>query len=165
VKKITLVRHAKSSWKYPGLADNDRPLNRRGQKDAATMAARLAAGGFAPQRIHSSPALRAIRTAEKLAEAVDESTRRLQIHRLIYEADANQLIEHIQSLDDEDGWVVIVGHNPEMTDLVRWLSGTAIDNVPTCGVAQLHYAVDRWQQIDPAVAPEYFHFDYPKRIG
>jgi phosphohistidine phosphatase len=56
MKTLTLIRHAKSSWKYPDLADYDRPLNKRGRRDAAMMAERLAARGFGPQRILTSPA-------------------------------------------------------------------------------------------------------------
>ena len=70
MKRLVLIRHAKSSWKNPGLRDFDRPLNKRGKADAPEMGRRLAQRSLMPDRLLSSPAKRAIRTAEIIADAI-----------------------------------------------------------------------------------------------
>ncbi|MDH3806604.1 MAG: histidine phosphatase family protein, partial [Gammaproteobacteria bacterium] len=64
MKTLTLVRHAKSSWKDSGLSDRERPLNKRGERDAPVMGKRAAAAGLRPSQIISSPAVRAWTTAK-----------------------------------------------------------------------------------------------------
>jgi phosphohistidine phosphatase len=163
MKTLTLIRHAKSSWKYPGLADYDRPLNKRGRQDAAMMAARLAARGFAPRRILTSPALRALRTAEAMAAANDLPSQRIEITPLIYGGGVQDLLQLIRELAPDETWVALVGHNPEFTSLACRLSGRSIENVPTCGVVESQFETDRWQQIGvDGVAACRFDFDFPK---
>jgi phosphohistidine phosphatase len=163
MKTLTLIRHAKSSWKYPDLADYDRPLNKRGRHDAVMMAALLAARGFAPQRILTSPALRALRTAEALAAAIDLSSQRIEITPLIYGGGVQELLQLIRGLAPDETWVALVGHNPEITMLARRLSGQSIENVPTCGVVESQFETDRWQQISADGVPAgRFDFDFPK---
>jgi phosphohistidine phosphatase len=163
MKKLTLIRHAKSSWKYPALADYDRPLNKRGRKDAPMMAKRLAKRGFAPQRILSSTALRALRTAEVIAGVIDLPFRAIEVDPLIYGADDHHLLERIRNFAFEDEWVAIVGHNPEMTLLTRRLSGERLNNLPTCGIAEMHFESDQWQGLGRReTTPSFFNVDYPK---
>jgi phosphohistidine phosphatase len=163
MKTLTLIRHAKSSWKYPGLADYDRPLNKRGRRDAAMMAARLAARGFAPQRILTSPALRALRTAEVMAAAIDLSSQRIEMTPLIYEASVQDLLQLIRDLAPDETWIALVGHNPELTILAGRLSVQSIENVPTCGVVESQFKTDRWQQVGAdGVTASRFDVDFPK---
>jgi phosphohistidine phosphatase len=165
MKTLTLIRHAKSSWKYPGLADYDRPLNKRGRRDAAMMAERLAARGFAPQRIITSPALRALRTAEAMAAAIDLSSRNVEIEPLIYGANVQDLLQLIQELATDEKWVALVGHNPEFTMLACRLSGQLIENIPTCGVVESQFETNRWQDICvDGVAADRFDYDFPKNV-
>jgi phosphohistidine phosphatase len=165
MKKLTLIRHAKSSWKYSELSDHDRPLNRRGRNDAPMMGERLARRGFSPERIISSTALRALRTAEAIADAIALPSSRMQADSLVYGADDDALIALIQDVGPELGWLAIVGHNPGMTSLTRRLSGVFIANVPTCGVVEMHYHLDSWRRIGAGdVKPEFFNFDCPKNM-
>ena len=163
MKKLTLIRHAKSSWKYPDLDDYDRPLNKRGRKDAPAMGQRLLLRGFRPDGIISSPALRALRTIEAIAAAIDFPFSNLQIDPLIYGADDLALINLIRQTSPDLEWLAITGHNPETTSLTRRLSGKAIDNVPTCGVVEMHFDIESWTSIGTDdVSPDFFYFDYPK---
>jgi phosphohistidine phosphatase len=140
-------------------------LKKRGRNDVVMMAGRLAARGFAPQCLFSSMALRALRTAEDIAAAIDLPPHRLKVDPLIYGTDTRQLIQFIHNLDEAYDWGAIVGHNPEMTSLICQLSGQFIDHVPTCGVAQLHFKIDRWPQMGNGDAkPCSFDFDYPKNV-
>ena len=84
MKKLTLIRHAKSSWEDAKLADIDRPLNKRGRNDAPKMAQRIAADGFSPGRIITSPARRDLQTAEAFAAAIDFPARNMDINPLVY---------------------------------------------------------------------------------
>jgi phosphohistidine phosphatase len=163
MKTLTLIRHAKSSWKYPDLADYDRPLNKRGRRDAAMMAERLAARGFGPQRILTSPALRALRTAEAMAAAIDLPSQQIEITPLIYGGGVQDLLQLIRELAPDETWVALVGHNPEFTMLACRLSGQSIESVPTCGVVESQFETDRWQQIGAdGVITSRFDFDFPK---
>lgn len=162
MKRLTLVRHAKSSWKHPELADFDRPLNKRGRRDAPFMAARLAQSGARPGLILTSPALRARLTALPLREALQLAPERLVEEPRLYEADAGRLLEILRGLEAGIEHVLVVAHNPGLTDLVNLLSDAGIDNLPTCGIVSLAADIGRWGQLQPGRA-QVLDFDYPKR--
>lgn len=162
MKRLILVRHAKSSWKDASLADFDRPLNKRGKQDAPMMGQRLADRGIVPDCIVSSPAKRARRTARSVAEALDYPEEDILFEETIYEAGIPDLLWVVRDLDDSDDEVVLVGHNPGFTDLCNLLSGEAIPNLPTCAVACIAFALCSWDQIGPQTG-ELVFFDYPKR--
>jgi phosphohistidine phosphatase len=127
------------------------------------MAERLAARGFSPQRIITSPALRALRTAEAVAAAVNLSSHQIEIAPSVYRASVENLMQLIQELALDETWIALVGHNPELTMLACRLSGQSIENVPTCGVAESQFKTDQWQQIGTdGVALSRFNFDFPK---
>jgi phosphohistidine phosphatase len=160
VKTLILVRHAKSRWKKP-LPDRLRPLNKRGQRDAPMMGERLARREIEPDLIVSSPATRALVTAEAIAQEIGYPEEEIRADERLYNASAFELLEIIQELDDALEHVMLFGHNPGLTDLANEL-GCDIDNIPTCGVVELRFEVDSWANIsdaDPACAD----FDYPKK--
>jgi phosphohistidine phosphatase len=162
IKILTLIRHAKSSWKNPGLSDRDRPLNKRGKRDAPVMGERLAERGFDPELVISSPAVRALATAEAIAEEIGYPWTEIVVDERLYEADASEWLEVIQSLDDVLDWVTCVGHNPGLTELVNYLSPYQVDNVPTCGVVELRFDTERWADIG-YIRPTKVDLDYPKK--
>lgn len=162
MKTLTLIRHAKSSWKYSGLDDMDRPLNRRGGRDAPLMGDILAERGCCPDAVFTSPALRALRTAEMIANAIQYPQQRIKLDDRLYHAGVDDLLDVIKSMDDSYRWVACVGHNPGMTDLANHLSRQRFDNVPTCGVVQMHFDLDRWTDIEKS-APNGIDFDFPKK--
>lgn len=161
MKYLFLLRHAKSSWANPGMGDRDRPLNDRGIRDAPNMAQRLMAGEIQPDLIVSSPAVRALTTAKYMAQALEFSVNDIRLDNRIYEASTARLMMVIQALDDRCDRIMVVGHNPGLTDLLNKIDGVRIDNVPTCGIATLAFDVESWTQADIMVA-QLLAFDYPK---
>lgn len=163
MKTLILIRHAKSSWKDASLADRDRPLNRRGERDAPEMGRRLAARGGPPDLMVSSPTVRALTTARVIAEAIGCPLGRIVEDENLYGADRSELLAAIRSLDDRFDRIFLFGHNPGLTDLVNALSEEPVDNVPTCGVVEFRLDSDRWADVGPDTVQR-IDFDYPKRI-
>jgi phosphohistidine phosphatase len=163
MKRLLLVRHAKSSWNHPGLDDFDRPLNKRGKHDAPMMAERLARRGIRPDAIVVSPAKRAKRTAKLLAEGMGVSQDHVRDEAQIYEASVPMLLQVIAGFDDNWSFVMLVGHNPGLTSLVNALAGSVIDNLPTCGVADISLDIERWRDVAPGCGTCQF-LDYPKKV-
>lgn len=162
MKQLVLMRHAKSSWGDSGLADHDRPLSGRGLRDAPRMGKRLAAQGIAPDLLLSSSALRARQTAELVAGALGPSSPATRIEPGIYLATPGELIGTVASLDDAVGELLLVGHNPGLTQLANiLLPGLGLHNLPTAGVVAIECDTDRWAGIDSAAFRLRF-YDYPK---
>lgn len=144
MKRLTLVRHAKSSWKHAALADIDRPLCGRGKKDAPRMGAYLAGAGITPDIILSSPARRARKTAMLLAGEIPGAGERVLVDPALYEAGAAVLLARVRALDETWRHVMLVGHNPGLTDFVNLLTAAGIDKLPTCGVQVLDLDITSW---------------------
>ena len=160
-KELILVRHAKSSWENPSLADHDRPLNKRGERNAPEMGKRLEAHGVRPDAIFTSTAVRAATTAEFIAESIefpqDEIVRELGL----YHADVGEWLAWMTGLDDAWNTVMAFGHNPGITELVAGVWGLPVQNVPTCGVVSLRFEVPEWKNAATGKPAEAL-FDYPK---
>ncbi len=163
MKKLTLIRHAKSDWHSEAATDFDRPLNNRGQKAAPLMGQRLADRGCTPDLIISSPAKRARQTAEKIAEQIDYPETDIEYREAIYEASLRTLVQLVLNLDEKLDDVILVGHNPGFSELGQWLNLEANDWLPTCGLLELELAVDDWTQISEECA-DLLLYDYPKKI-
>ena len=161
MKTLTLVRHGKSSWDYPGLADFDRPLAPRGLKDAPRMAKRFAKRNPAPDVIFSSPAERAAHTARIFLEVLNLNDERLVLEPNIYEADWQELLDIVRGLNDSWSRAMLVGHNPGFTNLAAALGTNAPANIPTSGVAVLKLPVKNWRMVRDGINAELI-FDYPK---
>ena len=156
-KKLYLVRHAKSDWNTGG-ADFDRPLNKRGQRDAPEMGGRFKSRGDLPELIVCSTAKRAQQTLESLNLGVANV-----IHEpKIYEASTGDLLEIVQKLDDSVDAAMLIGHNPAMTWLASLLSGVRIEGMPTCSVATIVLDTNRWESAG-ADNGQLTDFDYPKK--
>jgi phosphohistidine phosphatase len=163
MKTLSLVRHAKSSWKDATLGDRDRPLNKRGKRDAPRMGKRLVRTGARPDLLISSPAVRAFATAKTIAEEIGYPTLRIEVDERIYLGGTSALMAVIHGLSDDLDHVMMFGHNPDLTELVNALTGSDIENVPTCGMAHIELASDSWQDLGSAEA-RLLEFDYPKRL-
>jgi phosphohistidine phosphatase len=161
MKHLTLVRHAKSSWKDRDLEDFDRPLNARGKSDAPLMGRRLAARGGNPDLVLSSPAKRAIATMKKIAQEAGFREREIVADKRLYEADARELLRLVRGIDDRHHDVLLCGHNPGLTDFSNLISDQRIDNIPTCGIVSISFPVDSWTKIMPG-SGEVLYFDFPK---
>jgi phosphohistidine phosphatase len=149
---LYLLRHAKSSWAEASLADRERPLNRRGLRDAPRMGAALA-GRVAPIGIYTSPARRARETLAGLCKGWPALSRQHhQVDEALYTFSSEDLLAWLARSPDADGrW--LIGHNPALTDLVNLLcGGWQLDNLPTAGFAWLKLDIDCWRDIGPGCA-------------
>ena len=159
MKTLVLVRHAKSSWDHPGLADEERPLNKRGRGDAPEMGRRLAARGMVPEVIVSSPAVRARTTAELLALELGAEEQLVIDHRL-YATSVAGLLRVIGEQDDAVDSLMVVAHNPEIDDLAQRFSPLTPPMV-TCAVLELHFDQSSWQGLSAGTLVDK-RFDSPK---
>jgi phosphohistidine phosphatase len=147
VKSLLILRHAKSSWKHPGLIDYDRPLNKRGKSDAKQMGKLLRKEKLIPDLILSSSALRAYVTAKVVAKACDYNGEIILSRSLYDAADPKAYLKAIRNLDDTYTRVLIAGHNPNIEELLEILTGE-IHIMPTCSLAALDLQIDRWSDIE-----------------
>ena len=146
-KNLFIVRHAKSDWSFD-LRDFDRPLNSRGFRDAPTMADRLSI--YFPKTLHliSSPAKRALTTAQIFAEKRAIPIQEIQQFPQIYEASAKELLNLINTLPDNYENVALFGHNPGVSDLINYLTDASIMDIPTCTWAHIHFEIaDQWAEV------------------
>ncbi|MBW2520869.1 MAG: histidine phosphatase family protein [Deltaproteobacteria bacterium] len=164
MKHLILLRHAKSSWKDPSLDDFDRPLNKRGKENAPLMGQRLAAMGERPQIILASPAMRARKTAYLVAPALNCSDEMITFVPNIYEADVTTLLNIIQDLRDIWQTVILVGHNPGLTELANQLAPCGLANVVTCGAVKLEFKCSRWKEIK-LNSGVMLYYEYPKKAS
>lgn len=166
MKKLTLIRHAKSSHGDALLQDFDRPLSGRGLFDAPLTGRHLGADpDFQPDLIVSSPALRALTTAEIIQREAGLSALPLQEESRIYEAPLRSLVNVVRGLPPDKTHVVLFGHNPGLEMLANWLCGQrAIDGLRTGGVIQLALQVDLWTLADAACA-SLISYTWPAQIG
>lgn len=146
MRTLYLVRHAKSSWDFPGLRDFDRPLNERGQHDAPRMGKLLARDGVKPDLIISSPAKRAISTAICFAEALGVEEKSIKREMDIYEAWPQELQRIISQLPDDARIVLLFGHNNTLTEVANIFTDDLIENVPTCGVVRIESDAETWNK-------------------
>lgn len=161
MKTLVIVRHAKSSWADLSLSDHQRPLNKRGKRDAPMMGARLADRELPVDRVISSSAVRALATAEMITSEMGLPWDEIQIEDGLYHASEEDMLDLIQEQDDHVDCLMLFGHNPGMTYLVNDLSDMDLDNLPTCGVVVLKFDVYSWSEVGEieAVSAE---LDFPK---
>jgi phosphohistidine phosphatase len=163
MRLVTLVRHAKSSWDYPELSDFERPLNERGRRDAPRMAARVPDTLGLPDRLVTSPALRAITTARYFLDVLQLPEERLVVQPQIYEASDETLLALVRRFDDGDTHVMMFGHNPGFTELAHALAPCPFDDLPTCAIVQIEFAARRWSDIGER-GGRVRHYFYPKQF-
>ena len=162
MKTLYLVRHAKSSWKYPNLDDFERPLNKRGRKNAPFMGTILKKLKVAPDLILSSPANRASMTARIIADKIGYPLETIRYSENIYEFSANALIDVIEHLEEAVNKAMLVGHNPALTDLANYIGDQPIRNIPTSGVFCADLDIPSWAKISDHCGKSKF-FEFPKK--
>jgi len=145
MKTILILRHAKSSWDDRALSDHDRPLNKRGLRDAPRVGQVLAAADLIPDLILASTAVRALQTATFVAQACryDQELRTLP---QLYLAEAEVYLAVIRGLAEGHERVLLVGHNPGIEALVHALSGDE-EPMPTAALAHVRFPVARWADV------------------
>jgi phosphohistidine phosphatase len=160
VKQLILFRHAKSSWKG-ARADVSRPLAERGKRDAPRMGRRLAARRARPALVLSSHATRALETARLIMPPLAYEPDKLAIVEDLYLATPDEILDVVAAQDDAYACVLLVGHNPGLTELANLLvPELAIDNLPTSGVVAIDLAVPAWKDVRTSAA-KLAYYDYP----
>lgn len=156
-RELLLLRHAKSDWETSFLNDFERPLAKRGRRDAPKVGEWLLREGLVPDLVISSPAERARETALLVCSAMDYKKNKVVWDEDIYEAGMLSLLEVLGRCPQKARAVMLVGHNPGMEDLMRYLLGEGVDTpadgklLPTATVARLEMPKD-WGKLDAGCA-------------
>jgi phosphohistidine phosphatase len=151
VKRLALVRHAKSSWADPDLDDHDRPLNGRGRRAAVLVGHHLRESGLVPDLVLCSSAVRARETLRRFVLPPDTA---VSIEDPLYGAGATALIARLQSVPDAVGSVLVLGHNPGLEDLAAVLvddSHVLPEKFPTAAAAILRLPIASWDELAPGI--------------
>jgi phosphohistidine phosphatase len=162
MKTLYLVRHAKSSWKFPNLDDFERPLNNRGRKNAPFMGKVLKKLKVAPNLVIASPANRASMTARMIAAAINYPLENIRYSEAIYEFSEKALIHVVKKIDDDVNKAMVVGHNPAINGLANYISDQAIGNIPTCGAICVELDISSWANVNAHCGKLKF-FEFPKK--
>jgi phosphohistidine phosphatase len=145
MKTVLLLRHGKSKRGASYPIDYERPLAKRGKRDAESMGVFLAENDCVPGLIVSSPAERARDTTLRCAEAADYMGE-IRFDEALYYGEDDAYLEFLWELEDGLGSVMMVGHNPSMASLVETLSGVYV-RMPTAALARIDFEVDDWSEI------------------
>jgi phosphohistidine phosphatase len=165
LKRLTLVRHAKSDWSLPGQQDWDRVLNKRGQQDAPEMARRLRSRRLKPDLMLASPAVRALTTASIMARELKVPPERIAPDERLYLADPAMIVEVVRELGGDLKHLMVFGHNPGITECANRLSaGEQMDNMPTCAIFTACFQLDDWSRLDWGGGLD-AEFDYPRNLA
>ena len=164
MKSLYLVRHAKSSWKYPNLDDFERPLNKRGRKNAPFMGKVLKELKVSPDLIISSPANRAAMTARIIAAKINYPLESIRYSETVYEFGESALRHVVEQLDDAVNNAMIVGHNPATNALANYIGDQPISNIPTCGIYCVDLDIQSWANISEHCGKNRF-FEFPKKYA
>jgi phosphohistidine phosphatase len=150
MKRVYLLRHAKSSWKHSDLPDHDRPLAGRGTRAAKRIARHMDARKLEPELVLCSTACRARETLERIVPVLGRAPVRLE--RELYGASARDLLARLRHLPDDVGSVLVIGHNPGMHELALELAGSApqlAGKFPTAALATLVFHGSTWGELGP----------------
>lgn len=161
MKTLLLMRHAKSSMDGK-MGDRERPLSKRGKKNAERMGELLLDEKVKPDYILVSNAERARQTAELVIDAMKYQGDRCYLTRL-YMAEVDVYVHEIQQLDDEASVVLVIGHNPALETLLQMISGK-VESLPTGAIAQLRLPIDRWEAFNLEMPAELVAFWRPKDV-
>jgi phosphohistidine phosphatase len=158
---LYLIRHAKSSWADPGLDDMYRPLNKRGKSDTLLMAKILLKRNEVPDLVVTSPAKRAFSTTKRIAKAIGLDSEKVVVDDRLYMANETDFFNVIWGVSEGSNSLMIVSHNPGLTDFANVLTGSGILNVPTCGIVRIDFDLKSWQDITGKNG-KFMYFEFPK---
>ena len=162
MKTLYLVRHAKSSWENAQQSDFERPLNERGMKAAPFMADLLKKKEVHPHYVISSPANRAITTAELICEILHFPVKEIKKRIEIYEGGSGHLLQIVQEIADSTQSAMVFGHNPTITEFSNLLTEKYIDSLVTCGVVRIDLKIASWRDAAPGKG-KLVWYEYPKK--
>ena len=162
-KTLLVMRHAKSSWANQGLTDHERPLNRRGERDAVQMAKFLESAQININRVAASTARRADQTAKSLIKTIESlDGAQLESRDDFYLAAPQAYLDYLRELNESVSTVILIGHNPGLESLVEYL-GDQWETMPTAAIACFDCSASTWSDADPST----FRLDHmwrPKEV-
>lgn len=147
MKTLYIVRHAKSSWKYEGIADFNRPLKKRGINDAYLVSRKLAEDMEKPDILISSYANRALHTALIFAESFNFPINHLQIKKALYNFSDGYLVKTIKAIDDEYNSAMIFSHEHGISSFVNKYGDKIVDFIPTSGLVGIRFNIEHWKDL------------------
>lgn len=147
MKTIYIVRHAKSSWEYEGIDDIDRPLKKRGIKDAYLIADVLNQTIIRPDAFISSCATRALHTGVIFSNVFKFPMANLKISKSLYSFSDGYLVKTIKALDDDYDSAIVFSHDHGINTFVNEFGNEPIAHVPTCGVIGIQFDTKHWKSI------------------
>lgn len=159
MKTLYIVRHAKSSWEYEGIEDIDRPLKKRGIKDAHLMSKFLSKEIDRPDVFVSSSANRALHTALIFCENFEYPLSNIKIKRQLYSFSDGYLVKTVNALDDGFNSAIIFSHDHGINSFVNKFGNKPISHVTTCGVIGIQFDDKHWKNIKKGKT---FMIDFPK---
>lgn len=162
IKRLYLIRHAKSSWEDPDQSDLERPLHKRGKRDAPFMSKLLKKEKVKADAIYTSPAVRALATAIIFAEELGFSKDKIEIEKKIYLSGIKELSEVVNSISEKHSTVLLFGHNPDLTNFCNLLGDQYIGGMPTCSIAGLEFNVKSWKDVERGCG-KLILFEYPRK--
>lgn len=146
-KTLVIIRHAKSTWNYEGIADYDRPLKQIGIINTQNIARKILEYDIHPDLVISSPANRALHTAMIVAREMGYPLEKVTINPVLYGESDSEALEMIKEIDEAYHHLFIFGHNPVFTSLPNLFFKKRIDNLPTSGAAILQFNANSWKEI------------------
>ncbi|TCK69098.1 phosphohistidine phosphatase [Winogradskyella wandonensis] len=144
MKRLILVRHAKSSWKY-NVSDKERPLKQRGVDDALLISKEFSGKGIIVDAVYTSPAKRAHTTCTIFKQNLNWPSSKIEIVDDLYDFGGESVIRYINNLSDSLNTVAIFGHNHAFTTIANQMGDKYIDNLPTAGLVLIKFNVDSWK--------------------
>jgi phosphohistidine phosphatase len=147
MKRLLVLRHAKSSWKDPDLPDHDRPLNKRGRHDALLMGKLLKYEDLKPDLIISSSATRAKKTAELVTKECNYKGE-IVINQALYEAEPKEYLKILEELSVTYKTVLMVGHSPTVEETIEMITNSSDVIMPTCALAHIRLPIENWADIN-----------------
>ncbi len=143
-RRLIVLRHAKSAWDTDAPTDHARPLNKRGRRDAARVAERVASLGWVPERVMSSDSLRTRETWKRMKKKFDHKKVDIDFTRKFYHAGWNEIVDWLSKQSDRTRTIMVVGHNPGWEDAVSELVGKTVE-MTTCNAALLSVEAKTWR--------------------
>lgn len=159
MKTLYLLRHAKSSWAEEGIKDENRPLNSKGVKDAHHKAWILSTKKTPVDLLVTSPAFRALNTAIIVAGHIKLPFEKLEINPDVYDASLKELLKVIEKTNNNVSSLLLVGHNPGLTELANYFINDPFENIPTSGLVCIEFKSTDWKKPEKG---EMKYFDFSK---
>ncbi len=145
MKRLILIRHSKSSWKEMGLTDFNRPLNNRGKSDGPLIADYLKRKISKIDYLHSSSSARTFETSKYFINQIQFG--KIQYDDFLYHCSSSFLLKMIMNYSEDYNSVMIIAHNPGLTNLINKITDISLDNLPTTGLAEIEFNCDSWSKI------------------